>query len=758
MKRKFFLGVLFFFIFCTAPIWAVNYVKNQIIIRTAQPLEINRLTASSTDPIFYKYKIKAMKLLQNGLNPFSIQSRNGQEAAQLNSVYTLTFADEIDVPAMIKEFSQSNQISWAQPNFIYHTYLTPDDTYYNKQWNIPLTSMNKAWDYNQGSKSIIVAVIDTGVDWKHEDLMGNIWLNTKEIPDNGIDDDKNGYVDDYRGWNFVSVEPPGKDPMDAAGHGTFVSGIIAGTINNAKGIAGISQSSIMALKAGDKDGSFETNEATEAILYAANNGANVLNLSWGAFSDPLLYDKILEEAVAYAIKKGCIVVASAGNESANIDTDPVIPACYTGVYAVSAVDNTGTFDSSYSNYGNRIDFSAPGTEVPSTYFDGTHKSYAYDSGTSFSAPHIAGLAALILSVNSNAKVYDAISKTATSKTGASKDMYYGYGIINGVKALAYAAPKAIRIIHTPVTTIDKKYDLIITANVTDVIYAEDTPSVSLYYAVDNAAWKSTSMKQTQTNVFSGSIASTELSGATFNYYIKASGLNVSNIVTAPDNAPTTYYSIFLEDLAGPVINSDIKANDYVNIKDKMAFSISDSSGVSQNSIELSLTAPDFSKTYNINSPEISFVSPKLTLDLSKVELKSGDGTFVLNAKDIYGNKANQFNLKVNLVSNPEDLVLTGTSASSPILNYPNPFDPNKESTKICYMVNKNTKTTILIYSLNYQCVKRWEITDSTGYHEVTWDGRDSANDKVPTGVYILVIKVTSDSKSVTKYTKIAVVY
>lgn len=755
--KNFFLSLIVILLCSAKAIFALNYVENQLIIKLKQPLSVKALAtaALNTDPILHKYTIKSITA------PFKKSAYRSyllnQKVDPLNNVYTITFAEAVNVPALIKEFRQVSQVTLAQPNFIYRASYMPNDTFYDLQWNIPLIKVDKAWDYAKGSKSIIVAVIDTGVDWLHEDLAKSIWINTGEIPDNGIDDDNNGYIDDYRGWNFVSAEPPAKDPMDTAGHGTAVSGVVGAIMDNNKGVAGVAQVSIMAVKTGDQDGSFFTDEASAGIVYAADNRANTLNLSWAGFADPLFDDSVLKEAVTYAQKKGCIVVAAAGNESTDIDANPVIPASYTGVYAISAVDNTGTFDASYSNFGNRIDFAAPGTDVPSTFFDSSHASYAYETGTSFAAPHVASLAGLILSVNPNANIYEALSKTATSKTGA-KDKYYGYGLINGVKALAYAAPKAVQITHTPLTVVDKKKDIIVTANVTDVIYAEDTPTVLLYYAIDNTTWHSLSMKQTETNIFSGTIASTELTGTTLNYYIKAYGLNSANTVTAPDNAPTNYYSLVLEDLAGPVISSDTKTNDYVNVNDKIIFSIIDNAGVSPNTILLDVKTTDFSKTYNVNSPEVSFADPKLTLDLKKVGVKAGEGTFSLSAEDTLGNKSAPYELKVSLVNNPEELMLTGPSPSSPILNYPNPFNPNKENTKFCYMVNKDTNTTILIYSLNYQCVKRMSFDDTIGYHEVPWNGRDEGNDIVPTGIYILVIKVTSGGKSVTKYNKIAVVY
>jgi subtilisin family serine protease len=277
-------------------------------------------------------------------------------------------------------------------------------------WGADLVNAPTAWQNGHTGKGVIVAVLDTGVDYNHEDLKNNIWTNTKEIAGNGIDDDGNGYVDDVLGWNFNSNN---NNVLDNNGHGTHVSGTIAAE-NNGIGVTGIAYNSqIMAVKVLDENGSGSYANIANGIRYAVDNGANVINLSLGGNSG----NNTLKSAIEYASSKGVIVVMAAGNSG---DATPSYPARYadkSGI-AVGAVDkNNQLTDFSNRSGSQEIKYvTAPGKDVYSTVPDNKYASY---SGTSMAAPHVAGVVALMLSANPNlteSQVREIIISTAENGT------------------------------------------------------------------------------------------------------------------------------------------------------------------------------------------------------------------------------------------------------------------------------------------------------------------------------------------------------
>ncbi len=251
---------------------------------------------------------------------------------------------------------------------------------------------DEAWQImSASSKRPIVAIIDSGVDYTHYvfDESGAIWVNEDEIPGNGIDDDGNGYVDDVRGWNFVSNT---NDPMDDDNHGTHVAGIVLGITQNI--LAPQLQPAaiqIMPLKFLDNNGVGSTSDALEAINYALDNGANILNNSWGGG----YYSQALHDVITNGYNKGVSFIAAAGNSANNNDASPVYPASY-DVPNVVSIAATSSYDSlaSFSNYGNQsVHVASPGISIMSTL---PGDSFGYSSGTSMAAPFAAGLAALLV--------------------------------------------------------------------------------------------------------------------------------------------------------------------------------------------------------------------------------------------------------------------------------------------------------------------------------------------------------------------------
>jgi subtilisin family serine protease/surface antigen len=252
----------------------------------------------------------------------------------------------------------------------------------------------EAWRTQTGSKAVIVAVIDTGGDYRHPDLAANTWRNQREIFGNGIDDDRNGFVDDIHGYDFVNRDG---DPMDDQGHGTHVAGTIGAVGNNNLGVVGVNQNvSLMHLKFLNSQGIGSTLDAVRAVDYATRMGADVINASFGGGP----YSQAMFDAISRANNAGVLFVAAAGNESNNNDLRPSFPADYNlpNVISVAATDHRDRL-AGFSNFGrNSVDIGAPGVNILSTLPGNRYGSF---DGTSMAAPHVAGAAALLLAENSN---------------------------------------------------------------------------------------------------------------------------------------------------------------------------------------------------------------------------------------------------------------------------------------------------------------------------------------------------------------------
>ena len=363
--------------------------------------------------------------------------------AQLNASQGVAVVDEIpqigvqilsvppgEVEVKIAAFRADPRVEYAEPDYIALPAYEPNDPYYSNstQWGPRKIFAPQAWDLSKGDSSVVIAVIDWGVDLQHPDLQGKIWTNAGETPNNGIDDDGNGYIDDVYGWDFANGD---NDPQDDYGHGSHVGGIAAAATDNGVGIAGVAfNSSIMAVKVGDgSTGTAQYSRIAMGIYYAADNGAKVISLSLGGYA----YSGFLEAVVNYAWDAGYVLVGAAGN---NNRSDPFYPAAYDNVIGVSATDQNDA-KASWSNYGSYISVAAPGVSIYSTYWNGS-STYAYMSGTSMSAPHVAGLAGLLFAQDgnrSNATVRSLIESTADDLGDAGWDQYYGYGRINAYRAL-----------------------------------------------------------------------------------------------------------------------------------------------------------------------------------------------------------------------------------------------------------------------------------------------------------------------------------
>jgi len=337
----------------------------------------------------------------------------------LDRIYKLQLDLEPDqsIQQVLAAYSGDPSVEYAELDHIVSVCKIPDDPLYPMQWPLDNTGQDypesgyynpppgtpdcdidapEAWDIHTGSPKVIVAVVDSGVDYKHRDLQDNIWVNQREL--NGvvdIDDDNNGYTDDIFGYDFINND---SDPIDDLGHGTHCSGIIAARGNNALDIAGVCwNAKIMSLKFLNAEGEGYVSDAATAFYYAVENGADIISNSWGGDD----YSETLKEAIDYAHSQGVVMVAAAGNSYSD---SPHYPAYYEYMIAVAAT-NSNDEKPAFSNYGDWVNIAAPGVDILSLRADGTSRGTPYDdyttiaTGTSMACPHVAGACALLLSLN-----------------------------------------------------------------------------------------------------------------------------------------------------------------------------------------------------------------------------------------------------------------------------------------------------------------------------------------------------------------------
>jgi len=311
------------------------------------------------------------------LSPGDWDSRVPSKRSFLLSPDTLhlKLPEDVGTERALEALKGNLDIEYAEKNSIGHFFILPDDLRFGELWGLHNTGQTEgtpdadidapeAWDVFTGSSDIIVAVIDTGIAWNHVDLQANMWVNIDEIPGNEVDDDGNGYIDDYHGWNFAA-DPDNNWPMDDHYpwyHGTHIAGTIGASGNNHEGIAGVCWNvKLLAIKVGGYSGPDDANVA-RGIEYAVNNGAKISNLSVGF----TYYSQTLFNAIQMARSAGHLVVAAAGNypQTPQRDNDktPIYPASY-ALDNIIAVLSTNHWDnlSSFSHYGkNSVDLGAPG--------------------------------------------------------------------------------------------------------------------------------------------------------------------------------------------------------------------------------------------------------------------------------------------------------------------------------------------------------------------------------------------------------------
>jgi len=375
-----------------------NYLPNTVIVKVNE-------TASQNDIAGLQAAMGVIKVtevqLVSGLQIWQLSLEN---APQMISAYgndPRVQYMELDHIITLPDVQTTSRTKKENLATITPQTTTPNDPDYPLLWGLNNTGQTggkpdadidapAAWNIQTGNP-MVVGVIDSGVDYNHPDLAGNIWTNLGEIAGDGIDNDSNGYIDDVRGWDFAFND---NDPMDVDGHGTHVAGTIAATGNNSLGVIGVAwnKAKIMPLRFLDDSGSGATSNAILAIDYATAKRVKVTNNSWGGLLP--IPNKALEDAIKAAGEQGALFVAAAGNESRNTDLVPAYPASYDlpNIISVAATDHNDKL-SYFSNYGkNSVDLAAPGSEIYSTLPGGN---YGFLSGTSMASPHVAAAVALV---------------------------------------------------------------------------------------------------------------------------------------------------------------------------------------------------------------------------------------------------------------------------------------------------------------------------------------------------------------------------
>jgi len=475
--------------------------------------------------------------------------------------------------ALAALYRRRPEVEYAEPNYIQFAQLVPNDPGFPSQWALHNTGQSggttdadidapEAWDEQTGRSGVVIAVVDTGVDGAHADLAGNLWTNPGEVAANGLDDDGNGYVDDVWGWDFANDD---NDPSDDHSHGTHVAGTMAARGNNGLGVVGVNwQAQIMPLKFLNASGSGLTTDAVEAIQYATANGARVINASWGGGG----YSQALKDAIAAADAAGVLVVAAAGNNHTNNDIVPFYPASYDNgnIIAVSATDASDHL-ASFSNYGaTSVDLGAPGVSILSTIMG---NAYATMSGTSMAAPHVTGVAGLLMAEFpglSHREVRQYVLASA-DPVAALAGLVATSGRLNAQAAIA-AVPPALTVIFEDSMENGTNGWTVVgdTALWHQTNHRYDSPDTSWYYGIEGSFTYDTGQRNagslTSVPINLATSTGTVLSFAHFLAREASAGYDEAVVLVSDDGGTTFAELAVLADTAGHFVTEVIDLSPY----------------------------------------------------------------------------------------------------------------------------------------------------------------------------------------------------
>ncbi|MFZ0456124.1 MAG: S8 family serine peptidase [Ignavibacteriaceae bacterium] len=412
-----------------------------------------------TQSIFPQNQLrKAYTIFKSGeLSVAHFAGNLGADDEVLSKIVKVIINNPSDSSVFLNEIRSDPDVDFVQRSNVYKIDYVPDDSLVTQQWGLKIIQAFDAWNITQGSDSVLLGIIDTGIDYKHPDLKNKIFYNPGEMGldkngndkrFNGIDDDNNGFIDDYMGWDFTNRggypfdSTSGdylnwdNDPEDEQGHGTAIAGIAAAETNNISGIAGVAPKiKILNIRAFDPTGYGDEDDVASAILYAVKMGVKVINMSFGDVS----FSYVLKDVIKYAYSKNVVLVASSGNSG---DDQAHYPSGYSEVISVG---NSNEYDgvASSSSYGSTLDLVAPGTLILSTDKSG---GYSEVSGTSASAPFVSASAGLILSLGNytNEEVKQILKSTSDDIELPGWDIKSGAGRLNLYRALRVLAPSVIK--------------------------------------------------------------------------------------------------------------------------------------------------------------------------------------------------------------------------------------------------------------------------------------------------------------------------
>ena len=362
-----------------------------------------------------------------------------KEAEKLYLTFLVEFTDQNhDLNKIIKKLNEFVEVDYSEPKFKDFEDYLPNDPSYSSCWHLDKIQANLAWELGIGSSDIVVSIVDDAITINHPDLQNVIWVNPNEIPNNGIDDDNNGYIDDINGWDTYTNDndPSPHSNTPAWAHGTHCAGIAGAHTDNNIGISAVGFGvSLMAVKTADNNGL--VNQTWDGVYYSIVSGADVISCSWSSGS----YSQTNNNIIELGVNNGSIIVAASGNNGANLASNPKYPACYNGVICVA---NTTSSDikAGSSNYGTRVDLGAPGSSILSTI---PYSGYGTKTGTSMSAPMVAGLLGLMKSFSPNTSNEQLINcmKNSCDNIDALNPSYIGLlgsGRINAYQALLCLSP------------------------------------------------------------------------------------------------------------------------------------------------------------------------------------------------------------------------------------------------------------------------------------------------------------------------------
>lgn len=414
----------------------MEFVPNEIVLKFDDKVTVRRGSrvkasgVSGVDAVLQRYGVTGLeKMIPQAEKPQRIRRvKNPQglevEVPRIDNIYRISLpANEkmpVNIHQVMEELKELEEVAYAEPNYIYSvdqlspvgpelsaeqvarvrkmnqstSSVVPNDPLYAEQWYLPAVKVDKVWEQTTGDTTQVIAILDTGVDWTHPDLKNKMWRNPGEIPDNGWDDDGNGFIDDWMGWDYINHD---NNPTDDNSHGTHVAGIAAAEANNGIGIAGVNwHARIMALKVFQSSGRGDALTISRGITYAFQKGATVINMSFGSYAR----SQAMEDALANAYAT-TLLVAAAGNDGIDIGDcppgGPFYPAAFSFVLGVQApeagfsnYDCTGPTFSNSSTL-NNYEMKAPGTNIISAIPRGNYRAY---QGTSMAAPILSGALSL----------------------------------------------------------------------------------------------------------------------------------------------------------------------------------------------------------------------------------------------------------------------------------------------------------------------------------------------------------------------------